>query len=702
MNTHLVRGIGLLALAGATGQGLAAQTPELFDLSVEQLLRMKISVATGSAQSLRQTPAVATLISAADIAAMGANDLDEVLETVAGMHVNRQSIAYVGAYLMRGIGAYSGSNGPAPQVLLLLDGVPVTDLFTGERGAFWGGMPLTNVARIEVLRGPGSALYGADAFAGVINVITYSPSDLRGTTLALRRASFNSSDGSILHGATYGPVAVGAYLRLGHTDGARDVIEADAQTLNDRRFGTRVSLAPGPVSLSNRALDGQLELVWDNWRWRASVKLRDDLGVGVGVTSALDPSHTFTSRRLLSELAWNSADAGADWTLGAAMSVMQLHEDTPDGIVLFPPGAKLGPNFFPDGMIGGPARWQRSTRLSAFARYTGWNDHTVRVGLGHDDLDLYRATTFKNFLLGPTGAPIPTGPVIDYGLIQPHILPYRRRDDYLYLQDEWQLSDAWMLTAGVRHDHYSDFGGTTNPRLALVWDASAELTFKLLRNHAFRAPSFNEVAGVNPNTNGNPDLRPERIVTHEAVLAWQGARGLAASLNVFHYDMKDIIAIRPNPAPAPGGTLRNAGNVVGRGAELELAWNVHPRLRLMANYAYQSSTDTVSGQDPGYAPHQHAYARADWQFGADVTLSPQVTRVADRRRAVGDARAPIADYTTLDLTLRGAHRRWRWSVAARNLFNTDAREPSQAPGLTLPGDLPLPGRSLALQLSHTL
>ena len=85
-------------------------------------------------------------------------------------------------------------------------------------------------------------------------------------------------------------------------------------------------------------------------------------------------------------------------------------------------------------------------------------------------------------------------------------MPEGRRDSsYIYIQDIWQLSNDWELTAGVRSDHYSDFGSTTNPRFALVWANTYRLTTKLFYGEAFRAPSFAETKEVNnPVALGNP------------------------------------------------------------------------------------------------------------------------------------------------------------------------------------------------------
>src|SRR5690349_9548311 len=188
----------------------AEQNRDEEDLALVYGDKSTVSIATGSQQTLRRAPAVASVITAEDIAAMGAIDLDEVLETVPGMHVDRNPIAYAPLYTIRGV--YSPNN---PQVLMLLNGVPTTTLVTGGKGNVWGGFPLENVARIEVIRGPGSALYGADAYAGVINIITKTAAQQPGTQLGIRAGSFGTWDGWLLHGGKFGPVEVAGYLRVG-------------------------------------------------------------------------------------------------------------------------------------------------------------------------------------------------------------------------------------------------------------------------------------------------------------------------------------------------------------------------------------------------------------------------------------------------------------------------------------------------------
>lgn len=701
MNISIAR-IAVAALTVAWTAGAhAAPGSEEEELALTYGDKSFVSIATGSQQPLSRAPAVATVITAEDIAAIGATNLDEVLETVPGLHVSRASIRYVPMVVIRGIG---GGNQTNPQVLMLQNGVPMTTMYNGDRGSAWVGLPLENIARIEIIRGPGSALYGADAYAGVINIITKTAADTPGTEAGVRGGSFNTWDTWVQHGGKWGAADVAAYLRIGSTDGIKEIISADAQTLNDRLFGTRVSLAPGPVNTGYDAVDASLNLAYDKWRLRAGYKLRDDLQTGAGVSSALDPGSKGRAENVTGDLSWSDPQFAQDWSVGATASMLYYTFTYPTNLQLLPRGARLSTGSFPDGLIGGPNQWEKQLRLSGNATYSGFAGHSLRLGLGHDELDLYRTKTIKNYMLSATGAPINPGPVLDYTGIQPHVLPHQRKVDYLYAQDEWNFAKDWALTAGVRHDSYSDFGGTTNPRLALVWDAAYDFTAKLLYGQAFRAPSFNEQYGINPVANGNPNLKPETIRTLEAAFSWQARRDTQFNLSLFHYQTEDVIRLVPNAAPAPGSTYANTGAQHGSGMEVESVWDYSRTLRLAGNYSYQKSIDEATGQDAGYAPRHHLYARADWRFTGVWLASTQVNWVAGRQRAVGDNRPDVPDYTTVDFTLRTTRGKNQWEFAAsvRNLFNADVREPSLAPGVAIPNDLPMAPRWFYLQAIYKL
>lgn len=673
-----------------------------------------ISIATGNQQPISKAPAVASVITAADIKAMGATDLDQALESVPGLHVARSSTGYNPIYTIRGV--YSDFN---PQVLVMINSIPITNIYLGNRSQVWGGMPVEDVERIEVIRGPGSAIYGADAFAGVINIITKTARDIDGTEIGGRVGSFDTRDLWVLHGGSVGGFDVALSLQYHRTDGQSETIDADAQTGLDAVFGTTASLAPGPVNLERDNFDARLDIARGDWRLRAGLQRRRDWGNGAGVAQALDPVNRFSSDRWNLDLTYHDAHFSDNLDVQAQVSFLGTSMEVARNTVLFPPGTLLpiGPDgnvdpvnpaglvTFTDGLIGNPWLYEHHYRAGASAFYTGFRDHTLRAGLGATLASVYKVKDEKNF--GPGVIDGSVSP-IDGTLTNRTDTPYTfmpeddRKNYYVFAQDVWSFASDWELTAGVRYDHYSDFGGTVNPRLAMVWSPRHDLTTKFLYGRAFRAPSFAETRLINnPAAIGNPDLDPETIETFELALNYRYTDTLGFDASVFRYCWDNIIEFVPGPA---GSTAENAGKQSGYGLELGADWRPVPELRVLMNYAYQKARDETSDQDAGYAPGHQIYARAEWQPLPNWKLVPQVNRVMSRARASGDNRPPVGNYTSVDLTLRRTHIRDHWELAliARNLLDEDAREPSLAgvPSAPIPNDLPLAGRNFLAELRY--
>jgi outer membrane receptor for ferrienterochelin and colicins len=685
----LCSAIAGLSLSAWAGSGLEEE-----DLAKVYGDKGFVSIATGSVQPVHLAPAVATVITAEDIEALGARSLEDVLVLVPGLHVSRSFSFNSPIYTFRGI--HSQFN---PQVLVLVDDLPVTNVFGGDRGAIWGTVPVELISRIEVIRGPGSALYGADALTGVINIVTKSPEELKGSRLSAAYGSFDTAELTAIRGVEGGALQYSTYLHVGRTDGASRTIRADQQTVLDAVFGTSASLAPGPINLGQRVVDAGFDLRWQEFTLRAGYKKRSDVDTGVGLASAIDRQGEGWGERYALDLGWRNATLFSNWDLSARLNYEDQYEKA--NLVLFPPGA-FG-NAFPDGMIGEPYKWERHAGISGSATYSGFAAHRLRFGAGYRKEDLYRVEESKNYTFvvvpGLGTLPVPLGSLVDVSDISPFIEPHGRIVRYAYAQDEWSLARDWVVTAGVRHDRYSDFGGTTNPRVALVWEAAYDVTAKLMYGRAFRPPSFVELYNLNnPVVNGNPNLKPETIETREAAVTWQAAAGLQVGANAYLFTMRDILRFVPNADPSSGNTAQNVGELKGQGLELEFAWDATRQFRLSGNYAHQRTWDPDTGDDPGNAPRNRAYLRTDWRFSPGWSLNTQVNWVADRRRESNDPRGPIEDYTLVDLALRTEAPGHQWSVtlAVRNLFDVDAREPSPAPGL-IPDDFPLPGRQISIQ-----
>lgn len=652
-----------------------AQPSEEDDLALAYGDKSTISIATGSKQSITRAPAVATVITSRDIDAMGATDLDQVLESVPGLHVSMSSVALNPIYSFRGISTKTN-----PQVLMLINGIPITNVFAGDRSQLWGGMPLENVARIEVIRGPGSALYGADAFSGVINVITKTASDIDSTESGIRIGSFNSRNVWIQHGGELGALDSAFYLGAGNTDGQKEFIQKD------------VLSATGPINAERKTIDARSDLAYEEWRARAAYQKRE-LGGGAGLAGSLDPNGRGHSSRLYLDLSYEKADWVPNWDLSSVVGYYTIKEKGDPAYTLYPAGAIP---IFPSGMIGNPSHSEQHTHASASAFFTGFEEHRVRIGTGFRIEDLYAVEETKNY--GADGMPLTSGltdvtgnPALVY------MLPHKRHLTYIFVQDEWALAQDWALTAGLRHDRYSDFGSTTNPRFALVWDAAYNIVIKVMHGTAFRAPSFTEQYSINnPVAVGSPDVRPETILTDELAFSWQTTAKLQTNLNFFSYKMRNIII----PVAA---RYQNAGTQQGKGLELESTLDASSSLRLTGSYSLQHSRDEATNQDSGITPHRRLFARADWRFAPFWQLGATANHVAGRMREPGDMRANIPDYTTVDLTLRREQFAEGWDARAMvtNLFNQHAWEPTfRSVGMI--SDLPLAGRAFYIQLQLSM
>jgi outer membrane receptor for ferrienterochelin and colicins len=675
-----------LALAW-TGSA-AAQSSEEEDLALVYGDKATVSIATGGQQPISRAPSVATVITSRDIEAMGATDLDQALESVPGLHVSISSLALKPIYSFRGISTFQN-----PQVLMLVNGIPITNALQGDRSQVWGGMPLENVARIEVIRGPGSALYGADAFSGVINVITKTAADIKGTETGVRAGSFNSRDAWVQHGGKLGSLDASFYLRAGNTDGQKGIIQQDAQTTWDKRFATNASLAPGPINAQRKAIDARTDLTLDAWRFRAGYQKRE-VGVGAGVAGSLDPNGRGHSSRLFLDMSYTQTNWAPNWDVSGVIGYYDNKENGGPDYLLFPAGACIGisTNCFPTGMIGTPIHTEQHKHGSVSALYSGFEQHRVRIGTGLRKDDISDTSEIKNY--GAYLQPLPGGLTYvtgDPALI--YMLPHERNIRFAFVQDEWNFTKDWTLTAGVRRDIYSDFGGTTNPRLALVWDAAYNVVIKVMHGTAFRAPSFNELYSINnPVVFGNSNLKPETIRTDELAFSWQATSALQSNLNFFKYEMRNIIL----PSPQQN---QNAGDQTGRGMELEATLDATNNVRLTGSYSLQHSIDERTGQDAGMAPHRRLFGRADWRFAPLWQFGTTVNHVADRMREPGDTRPKVPDYTTVDLTLRREKFADGWDARAMvtNLFNKSAWEPTFN-SVQMISDLPLPGRAFYIQL----
>ena len=657
----------------------------LWDMSLEELVQVRVtSIASGTHTPLDKAAAVVSVITEDDIHAMGATDLNEVLETVPGLHVNRSTQAFTPNFTFRGITSIYNA-----QTLVMINDVPVSSIFTGNKNNAWGGMAIKAIKRIEVIRGPGSALYGADAFAGVVNIITKSRSDIDGTESGIRMGSFDTKSSWLQHGGTYNNYDVALSLEYQSTDGWKEIIDADG-------IGNS-----GPVSTGVDATDIRIDITKGDWTLHAGYQGRRDLGLAAGLAQVLDPDGAFDSDRINVDSRYLFKDVMPELDIESQIAYNYNAQIVATNPTLFPdifPG-------FPDGVIGAPGYKEHQVHFNINSHYDGFSGHFIRAGVGGFWGDIFETTELKNFDQDFSQSPpfIPKGGLVDVSDTADVFLPEKDRKSYhLFIQDEWQFADNWALTSGLRYDHYSDFGGTTNPRLALVWATTDNITTKLLYGRAFRAPAMVELFAIaNPVSLGNPDLDPEIINSYEFALAHQISTDFLYRTNLFYYDIKDYIEV----TGIPGELAQNLGKRKGQGAELEFEYSALPTLKLLGNYAFQKSKDKESNEAVGEAPNHQVHVRAEWQASEKWLLTPQLNWVGKQRRVDGDARKPTSSYATVDLTIRqyDVVQNLDISLSIHNFFDRDVFEPSPngVPAPSIPNDFPMAGRSIYGEIAYS-
>lgn len=699
------------SLAGAVASPIAHAQERDNPLALLYGDEETVSIATGTQKPLRHAPSVATVITAEDIRRMGALTLEEVLTAVPGVHVSLSS-RYSSLISIRGI--HTRLN---PQVLMLIDGYPISELFTGSRAPTFR-MPLKNVERVEVIRGPGSAVYGADAFAGVINIITKSPANMAAFEAGAVGGSFDTHGGWIQASGEWLGWTMGLSIEELESEGDRDrVITADLQSTLDAVLGTGASKAPGPASTHYDITSAQLTAARPHWELSLNRWTQKRGGIGAGVAEALDPDGYQDVQQDLLRIGFDSESRLDHWRFMANYNAFRLEQQS--HYTIFPQEAVLpigsdgnldfnlssGPSLvqFPHGLRAEPGGIDRSTALEFAAFYDGFASHRLRIATGYKSQDL---NTFESKNFGPGvidgTQPVAGGALVDVSNTEfIYMQDESRHLKFVSLQDEWLFYKDWELTAGVRLDDYSDFSSTINPRLALVWHTSYQLTSKLLYGHAFRAPSFSEQFSINnPVTVGNPEVDPEEIDTVELVFDYRPSYDFDSKLSLFHYLIEGLIDyVDADDLPGGSSLAQNVHDQEGYGLELETSWRITDRFSLKGSYSLQQSENLSNGHSVPDAPQRLAYLDASWRMTPYLFLSSQVRHVGERSRAAFDSREEVGDYTLLDVAVRSENlfQFADFVLSVDNLLGKDAREPSVGPGPSIPHDHPLESRRILLE-----
>ncbi len=653
-----------------------------------------VSIATGTKQLVHKAPAIATVITSEDIRKMNARNLSEVLDTVPGLHASRSGQLLAPEYWFRGITSTFN-----PQTLMMINGVSTKSSMRGDNHVVWGEFPIHSIHRIEIIRGPGSALYGADAFSGVINIITKKASSQSENEFGGMLGSFNTKNVWGNHHFTAGDWKIATNFEYLSSDGYKGIIDSDAQTLIDQ-FGSGlgappVSLAPGQLSNQFTAIDFWFSAESDTYNIDIGTLQRNDLGSRLGATEVLDTQGVAHGYKNIISLILKEKPIAANLSLKSKLSFYGSSQEIDENFLLFPEGAFFGA--FPNGFIGNPGWEEETTKFELDLSYTGLAKSSILFGLGYERQNLYKVVEQKNFLADLSPRPAGLEDVSDTPEV---FMPEADRESqFLYFQSVSQIAPDWELTAGARFDDYTDFGSTFNPRIALVWSTSLKLTTKFLYGRAFRAPSFAELIAVNnPIALGNPALNPETIDTIELAFNYNHSENFSYEINIYSYSIEDFITFVPD-INGQTSTAQNVGERSGKGLEATMDYRISENLVVVGNIAYVNAKDNLADDDVGEYPNWQSYFRAEYAVSDSWNITTQISHIADRQRVPNDLRNKLSGYTTVHL---GADFRFSESntileFSFSNVFDEDVREPSSANmtfgSLNIPNDIPQAGKA---------
>ena len=546
----------LLGLIVASGPARAA-TPEDEEAGAELVV-----TATRTATARADAPVAVELITREDIVASGAENLADLLEGQPGLDVER---SYLGAALrMQGMNP--------DQVLILVDGERVLGAKDGVIDL--GRFPVENIEQVEIVKGPGSALYGADAMGGVVNLITRAPDEPLRADLHLRGGARGTADASASVEAK-GERLSGQLLAGLHQSDGYDLTPQDEAT-------TASAFQQWDVSGQGRAALGPNLSV----AARGSGMRRNLQGVEVsGGGAVLDRLSTIEELQL----------GLTPRLLLGARSMLTL------------------------GASGSLYREQQLVDQRGATALDTYEDHQERLGELSAQLD--RATGERHLLtVGAEAMGVSMeSPRLDGGA-------GARGRAALFVQDVWRVPGVSGLSVvpGARLELDSWYGFVPTPKLALRWQAAPSLTLRVSAGTGYRAPSFKELLlrfenpGAGYVVQGTPTLRPETSRSLQLGAEWAASDTVRLSANVFHNDLRDLITITTLKAASTGQPAQyaytNVASAWTAGLELAAQSQPAPWLDLKLTYTLTESRDQ-SLQQPLEGRARH---RGTAQAGIDL------------------------------------------------------------------------------------
>ena len=587
-----------------------------------------VSIASRYEQPISQAPANVYVITDEDIRHSGATDIPTLLRRVPGMEVMQMTGADFNV-------SVRGNNQPlANKLLVMIDGRSI--YVDAQASVFWKMLPVTlpEIKRIEVLKGPASASYGFNAFDGIINIITKSPEEMKGTTLQFGAGELGTISSAAIHAGTMGKF--GYRLSVGRDQNQqwsnRDGLAFRSHKLNIQTeyalsAQSKLSISGGFVDINR--FDGNLT----------------DIGSPSSKPSQGYAHVVYEHNNFLLRSFWTGFSDPIDVTLNPLVANFVKNTDR-----------------------------NGSSTASNFANtYNVEGQHTVYVGSANRFTYgiNYRHNTFSSN----------------------YISQFSQEDRLgIHLQDEWKAMETLTIVAGGRYDLDSFIHATISPRVALLYNPILDHTFRAALSVAYRPPTLYEthldvqsvvtlpspIPSPPPTRSiGSANLAPEEIVSYEVgYQGWFFKHRLRVRTDLFFNHISNLIK---NSTLSPGinSFINDPGKAEIYGGEAGVEFLATRWLTGFANYSYQEIWQSFSDTTRRGAPRfkWNVGLRGDWESGLSGEVS--LYHVGAATYPLGQALTTFAPFFPPGVTspservgsynllnLRGAYKFWQQKAEA--------------------------------------
>ena len=545
-------------------------------------------IATKTKLNIDDTPSFVTILHSNKLVKLGIDNVFEALRLVPGVQLTREASG-VPIVIFRG----ATQKG---EVKLMVDGVTINNAYRGSI-YYYFDFPIELVKRIEVIRGAGSVLYGSGAISGVINIITKS-------------SDKDSKNKVFTAGGTYDNYKGGALVSTDIKDFRLSLdtyyqknnktVENSDRHLKDYSVG---------INLSN-----------DNLSFIGRIK-SSDTGNAYGVLGILDnkkDSFYNKNRSIFTQLSYkNSVSENNKINVIAGYNNYQQLVEAGSGSSI----SVINTDYMEDSLF---------SEINLISKSI--EDNNLLVGVKFESSDVDRSAWTINSLSTPSN-------------VNPNS---SRNTTSMYINDDYQISDSWDMSAGLRYDNYSDVGDSYSPNLGLVYGLNSKTKFKMLYSHAFRAPSWVEI-----KTNSN--LNPETSQSIEGGIIFKQNQENTLRVNVFRSNIKDMIVKDST------GTryIQNAQNNF-TGTELEYNYlpNNEIEINLLASYI---KAEDENGNDLANVANALSSASLVYDFNSYFSFGSLLKYVSKSQRAKN---------ILYDQSISYRYKKITASIVVKDLFDT--------------------------------